>query len=109
MPPPVKTGRRGRVKKTAQQNLIERLLTHQAAVLGFMLDFGVPFDNNLAERDLRVFKVKGKVSGTFRSLEGANWFARIRGYISTLRKQGRNVFQAIQQAFSGTPFLSQMS
>jgi transposase len=105
MPTPVRRGQRGRLKKTAQQNLIERLLTHQASVLRFMIDFRVPFDNNLAERDLRMFKVKIKVSGTFRSSQGAENFARIRSYISTVRKQGRNVFLEIKHALEGKPFL----
>lgn len=70
-----------------------------------MTDFRVPFSNNQAERDLRMFKVKDKVSGTFRTLQGARCFARLRGYLSTLRKQGRNVFTGVRNALLGQPFL----
>ena len=104
MPTPLRTGRRGRVKKTKQQNLIERLLHHKESVLAFLYDFSVPFDNNRAERDVRMMKLKQKISGTFRSLQGAQYFARIRGYISTVRKNGRNVFEEIGNALSGKPF-----
>ena len=97
-------GKGGKFKRTDQQNLLERLWKQQEYVLAFTTDFRIPFDNNLAERDLRMMKLKDKVSGTFRSFHGAECFARIRGYISTVRKHQRNVFTEIEQALSGKPF-----
>ena len=83
------------------------MLAHKESVLAFMNDFRVPFDNNLTERDLRMMKLKDKVSGTFRSFHGAECFARIRGYISTALKNGYNVFEEIKKALLGQPFLLQ--
>ncbi len=70
-----------------------------------MHDFRVPFDNNQAERDLRMVKVRQKISGGFRTLEGAAMFCRVRGYISTIRKQGGNVLGALERVFVGEPFI----
>jgi transposase-like protein len=100
-----KRKKRGRIKKTKARNLLERLDEHRKEVLAFMYDFKVPFDNNLIERDLRMAKVQQKISGTFRSQDGADAFCRIRSYISTVRKNAVNAIDAIGNAFEGCAFL----
>lgn len=98
-------GQRGRCKQSEARNLLDRLRKQQKAVLTFLEDLRVDFDNNLAERDLRMVKVQQKVSGCFRSGAGAHAFARIRGYLSTLRKQGLPLLSALQATLEGSPVL----
>lgn len=98
-------GKRGRTKQTKTRNLIDRLVTYKSDILRFCSDFKVPFDNNLAERDLRMVKVQQKISNCFRSKSGAEMFCRIRGYISTLRKQGLDIFPILTEAMQGNVFI----
>lgn len=99
-------GKRGRVGQSKETNLLRRLRDKREEVLRFMNDLRVPFDNNQAERDLRMIKVQQKVSGCFRSEEGARRFCVISSYISTIRKQGINLMNAIKAAFIAEPVTS---
>ena len=97
--------RRGRRKQSKARNLLDRFRDHPDSILAFMRDFAVPFDNNQSERDLRMMKLRQKISGTFRSFEALTNFCRIRGYVSTARKNDLGALDALQRVFRGTPFV----
>ena len=104
-PPVTPSGRRGRPKRTKAHNLLLRLDNYADDVLRFATDFTVPFDNNLSERDVRMVKVAQKVSGGFRSKEGARAFLALRSYLSTAAKQGVNRLEALRQLFNDGPWM----
>jgi transposase len=96
-------GTRGREKQRPGKNLIDRLKKNRMETLAFMYNFSIPFTNNLGERDIRMNKIKQKISGCFRRFHGAQFFCRIRGFISTARKQGWNILHAIESVLQGSP------
>ena len=98
---PKEKGKRGRIKKPRPRNLLERLKDFENEVLRFMDMVDVPFTNNMGERDIRMTKVQQKISGCFRSMQGAETFCRVRGYLSTCCKQGVSSSQALSLLFDG--------
>jgi hypothetical protein len=107
-PPPERQPRpRAPLKQSPARNLLERLLFQQDQVLAFLDDFTIPFDNNQAEQDLRMLKVQQKIAGSCRADTGSEAFARIRGYLSSMRKQGVALLTALQTVFTGQPQIGQ--
>ncbi len=108
-PPPLmpenQTKKPGRKRQSKSKNLLDRFADYKTDILRFMYDFEVPFENNQAERDVRMMKVQQKISGTFRSSHGADMFCRIRGYLSTVKKNKISVIDAIQDVLSGKAFI----
>jgi hypothetical protein len=105
-PPPIQTEKkRGKKKQSYARNLLERLQNYQSDITRFLYDPLVPFDNNLAERDIRMTKLKMKISGPFRSDKGANAFARNRSYISTMRKNDIPIIEGLFAAALGKPWI----
>src|SRR3990167_2722053 len=107
-PPPKEPGKRGRQKKSKSRNLLEQLINFEADTLRFMSVAIVPFTNNQAENDLRMTKVQQKISGCFRSMEGARIFCRIRSFLSTCRKNNVSPTEALRLLFQGKlpPFMN---
>ena len=100
--------KRKKVKNTKAYNLFKRLTEFKTETLNFMSDFTIPFDNNGSERDVRMAKLKQKISGCFRSADGGSMFARIRSYLSSARKQGMDIYQSLLKAvlnYSNMPLL----
>lgn len=94
--------RKGSKKQSPSRNLLDRLQLHRDKVLRFLRETAIPFDNNQAERDLRMMRVKEKISGLFRSEEGAKAFCRTRTFVSTVRKQGLGILASLQKALEGS-------
>ena len=104
-PRALSSGKRGRPKQSKATNLIGRLRDYSDDVWRFMTQANVPFTNNLAEQTVRMPKVKQKVSGCFRTMQGAQTYCVIRSYCATLLKQGANIFEALVATFKGAPLL----
>lgn len=104
-PPPTRAGKRGPMRRTITTNLHLRLDQQRDQVLLFAEDFRVPFDNNGAERDLRMIKLQQKISGSWRTVAGGKRFLALRSYISTTRKQKRDLLDALARLLEGDPWL----
>jgi transposase len=107
LPPPERLEKktRGRRKQSKAKNLLDRLRDFKTETLAFLTHPLIPFDNNQGERDIRMAKLKQKISGCFRGENGGKFFSRIRGYVSTLRKNNLKILNGIQSAFNQSPTL----
>lgn len=101
----VRVGKAGPKTQTKARNLLDRCKNYREEILRFMYDSRVPFDNNQAERDIRMMKLQQKISGSFRSSTGATYYCRVRAYISTLRKNNRPILASLMKAFQGHPYV----
>ncbi len=97
------------VQQPTPRSLIKRLQKRRDEVLRFMTDLAVPFDNNGSERDRRMIRLQQKISGCFRTSDGARVFCRVRSYLSTARKQGHSLLSALERAFNGKPLIFQVA
>lgn len=104
-PPATEKKKRGRPKQSKSKNMLDRLCDFKTEVLAFMTHPRIPFDNNQGERDIRMAKLKQKISGCFRGADGGKIFARIRGYVSTQRKNSINILKSIESTFTCSPIL----
>ena len=104
-PPPPRTGKRSRPALGPAGSLLARLETHRADVLRFATDFTVPFDNNQAERDVRMVKLQQKISGGWRSNTGAEAFLDVRSYLGTARKHRQSAMAVLRDLFTGQPWI----
>ena len=104
-PPAPRTGNRGRPALGPAGSLLARLATHREDVLRFATDFRVPFDNNQAERDVRMVKLQQKISGGWRSEIGAESFLDVRSYLSTARKHQQSAMVVLRDLFTGQPWI----
>ncbi|MDQ1835665.1 IS66 family transposase, partial [Massilia scottii] len=98
-------GKAGRCKQSDAHNLLRRFRLHADAILRFIADPNVPFTNNIAERAVRMPKVKQKISGCFRTTVGADNFCVIRSCLDTLRKQGHSMLEVLRRALTGDPIM----
>ena len=103
--PTIKTGKRGVIRQTPARNLLVRLDEHREQVLRFAHDFRVPFDNNRAERDIRMIKLQQKISGSWRTITGAEQFLALRAYLSTAGKNQHPVTHALTALARRDPWL----
>jgi transposase len=104
-PPPRPPGQRRRPRRSPAVCLLDRLHAHRDEVCRFLADLRVPPTNNLAERDIRMIKLQQKISGCWRTLDGAQAFLTVRSYISTARKHGVNPLVALRRLFEGDPWM----